>query len=197
MTVVRLSSGGLLLHSPVPMTESLRAELRALGPVAHIVCPNYYHHVYAGEAAAAFPDAMLHGSEELRRKRPDLAFDANLSELPHPDWQHELLPATIRGCALRETVFFHPRTRTLVTCDLVENFAGSAHWPTDLYLSLAGLRGRIGWSRFLRVVYRDRPAARACIERILEWPIERIVVAHGDIVTADAHAVVRRAFGWL
>jgi hypothetical protein len=38
MTVVKLRSGGLLLHSPVEMTEKLRAEVDALGPVRHIVC---------------------------------------------------------------------------------------------------------------------------------------------------------------
>jgi len=53
MTVVRLANGGLWLHSPVAMSAQLQQELDALGPVAHIVCPNLYHHVYAGEAVAA------------------------------------------------------------------------------------------------------------------------------------------------
>ena len=39
MTVIRLSSGKLLLHSPVALPEQLRSEIDALGPVAHIVCP--------------------------------------------------------------------------------------------------------------------------------------------------------------
>jgi hypothetical protein len=197
MTVILLPTGALLLHSPVPIDEALRTELDALGPVAHIVCPNRYHHVYAGEARAAFPTAMLHGSQELQRKRPDLAFDALLSETPHADWRDELIPLTIRGCLLCETVFFHPRTRTLVTADLVENFAGSPHWPTRLYLKLAGLHGRIGWSRFLRVVYRDREVARACIDRLLTWPIERIVISHGDIVSGNPRDTIERAFAWL
>src|SRR5438128_10240339 len=69
MTVIRLSSGGLLLHSPVPMSKQLRTELAALGPVGHMVSPNLYHHVYAGDAAAAFPKAVLDGSTWLRRNR--------------------------------------------------------------------------------------------------------------------------------
>lgn len=197
MTVIRLSSGRLLLHSPVPITSELRAEIAALGSVAHIVCPNRYHHVYAGGAVAAFPGALLHGPAELRRKRPDLAFDADLGEAPHPEWKDDLVPLTIRGCLLGETVFFHPRTRTLVTCDLVENFSGSPHRPTDVYLRLAGLHGHIGWSRFLRPAYRDRKLARACIERLLEWPIERVVVSHGAIVANDARGAIRHAFAWL
>lgn len=197
MTVIRLSAGGLLLHSPVPMSDELRTELRALGPVAHIVCPNRYHHVYAGDAVAAYPNAVLHGPPELRRKRRDLAFGADLSEIPHRDWKNDLIPLTIRGCLLCETVFFHPSTRTLVTCDLVENFAGSPHWPTRIYLKLAGIHGRVGWSRFLRVVYRDRKAARASIDRLLEWPFDRTVISHGHILTDHARDTVRRAFAWL
>ena len=37
MTVVKLSSGGLLLHSPVPVDDALAAELAVLGEVTHIV----------------------------------------------------------------------------------------------------------------------------------------------------------------
>ncbi len=40
MTVVRLSGGGLLLHSVVPMTGPLRNEVEALGTVQHIVLPD-------------------------------------------------------------------------------------------------------------------------------------------------------------
>ncbi len=61
MTVVKLSSGGLLLHSPVPVDEDLAAELAALGEVTHIVCPNLFHHVFAAEVKQRYPKALLHG----------------------------------------------------------------------------------------------------------------------------------------
>ncbi|HEX3379321.1 MAG TPA: DUF4336 domain-containing protein [Paraburkholderia sp.] len=49
MTIVRLSSGKLLLHSPIPLSDELRAAIDALGPVAHIVCPNLFSsHVCSG-----------------------------------------------------------------------------------------------------------------------------------------------------
>ena len=188
---------GLLLHSPVPLPGPLRAELGTLGAVTHIVCPNYYHHVYAGEAVAAYPKAVLHGPPELRRKREDLPFAADLSDFPHSDWGSDLVPLTIRGCMLRETVFYHPATRTLVSCDLVENFGSSPHWPTRLYLRLAGIHGRVGWSRFLRILYRDRQTARACIDRMLQWPFDRVVISHGDIVANRARDTIRDAFAWL
>src|SRR4051812_30918615 len=37
MTVVRLPGGGILLHSPVPISPALRQEIDALGEVAHLI----------------------------------------------------------------------------------------------------------------------------------------------------------------
>lgn len=197
MTVIRLPSGKLVLHSPVPTSIATRAAIAELGPVAHIVCPNLFHHMYAEEAVAAFPAALLHGPADLWRKRRDLPFGAELSETPHPDWKGVLLPLTIQGCLLRETVFFHPATRTLITSDLVENFHQAPHWLTRQYLRLGGLLGQVGWHPMLRVVYRDRAAARASVDRLLEWPFERVVIAHGEPLLHDARALVREGMAWL
>jgi hypothetical protein len=32
---------------------------------------------------------------------------------------------------------------------------------------------------------------------VLAWPIDRVVIAHGPLLTAGAAALVRRAFAWL
>jgi hypothetical protein len=196
MTVVRLSSG-LLLHSPIPMTAALQANIDALGVVKHIVCPNVFHHVYAGEAVRAYPDALLHGPAKLAKKRRDLHFDVVLSEIPHPDWNDELMPITIAGSIVGETVLFHPASRTLVTSDLVENFRDHSHTPTRVYLRLGGLLGKPGWHPMMRLVYVNRKAARASVERILALPFERVTLAHGDIITGNARETVRQGLSWL
>jgi len=43
MTVLRLPSGALWLHSATPIDPQLRAEIDALGRVEHIVAPSAYH----------------------------------------------------------------------------------------------------------------------------------------------------------
>jgi hypothetical protein len=43
----------------------------------------------------------------------------------------------------------------------------------------------------------NRRAARAALARVLAWPIERVVIAHGVLPTAGGAAFVRRAFAWL
>lgn len=197
MTVVKLHGGGLLLHSPVQISDALRAEVDALGPVQHVVCPNLFHHVYAGPWGAAYPDALLHGPEGLAKKRPELASARVLSATPHADWQGDLELVPIDGCELRETVFVHRRSRTVVSADLTENFETSDHLPTRLYLKAAGIHGKIGWSRLLRVVYRDHAAARASVERLLTHDFDRVVIAHGRIIDRDGKDAVRSTFAWL
>ena len=42
-----------------------------------------------------------------------------------------------------------------------------------------------------------RATARACLERMLAWAPERIVIAHGLCIEAEATAFLRRSFRWL
>src|SRR5262245_30784769 len=84
MTVLRLGDGSLLLHSPVELTPERRAEVEALGPVAHLYAPNVFHHLRIGDWAAAFPAARLHGPSALAKKRPDLRIDRAIDEAAEP-----------------------------------------------------------------------------------------------------------------
>lgn len=43
MAVVKLADGSLWVHSPVELDEPLRKALEGLGPVGHVVSPNYEH----------------------------------------------------------------------------------------------------------------------------------------------------------
>jgi Domain of unknown function (DUF4336) len=197
MTVVAVRGGGLLLHSPIEPTAALRAEIDALGPVRHVVCPNLFHHLHAAPWMSAYPDAVLHGPRGLAKKCPDLPAMCLLSETPHPDWKDDLVPLFIAGCDLRETLFVHPGSRTLISADLTENFETSDHLPTRLYLKAAGIHGKIGFSRMLRFVYRDHAAARESIERLLAHDFDRVSVAHGRVIERAGKDAVRDTFAWL
>lgn len=43
MAVVKLPDGSLWVHSPVDLDKPLKEALASLGPVGHIVSPNYEH----------------------------------------------------------------------------------------------------------------------------------------------------------
>src|SRR5262249_8323236 len=149
MTVVRLGTGDLWVHSPIASSSELRAEVDALGPVRHIVAPSLYHHMFAGDWASAYPSASLWGPAALARKPRDIKLPATLEHGADAPWAAELAPVHIDGCMLDETVFVHRPTRTVVASDLTENFTTSPHWPTRLYLKAGGIHGRVGWSRLL------------------------------------------------
>lgn len=197
MTVVKLHTGGVLLYSPIPVDAALHAAIDAIGPVTHIVCPNVFHHMYAGDAKAMYPAALLHGPTALRKKRPDLHLDAELTDTPHLDWVGDLQPFSIRGSLMHETVFYHPSSKTLITSDLVENFKTADHAPTRFWLWLGGILGKVSWHRVLRVVYWNRRAARQSIDAVLALPFERVIIAHGDLIETDAQATLREGMSWL
>jgi hypothetical protein len=197
MTVVVLDDGGLWVHSPVALTPELRAEVDALGPVRHIVAPNLYHHLFAGEWARAYPEAALHAPAALSRKRRDLTITAPLEAASKAPWASAIIPVPIDGSRLNETAFVHPKTRTLISSDLVENFATSPHLPTRLYLKMMGIHGKPGIAALLRILYADHAAARRSIDALLEHEIDRVVLAHGDVLGGDAKATVKKAFEFL
>ena len=48
--MVKLSDGSLWVHSPVNLDPELKAAMDALGPVKHIVTPNFEHNKFAQQA---------------------------------------------------------------------------------------------------------------------------------------------------
>jgi hypothetical protein len=197
MTVVRLEGGGVLLHSPVAVDAGLAKEIDAIGPVKHVIAPNLFHHLYAGDAIARWPEAKLYAPEGLEKKRPELRIDAKLSDEGALPFAGELEPLTIRGAELNETVLLHKRTGTLVSADLTENFHHVDHLPTRLFLKLGGVYGKPGWNRLLRFIYKDKKAARESIDRILRWDFDRAVIAHGELLESGAKEIVDRTFDFL
>jgi hypothetical protein len=200
MAVIRLSDGSLFVWSPVALSGSLRAAVDVLGPVRSLVSPNALHHLFLAEWKSAYPEARLYASPRLRGKRKDLAFDAALAEAPEPEWAADIDQVVLHGSFfLTEVVFFHRHSHTALLADLIQNF------PRDWFKGWRGVVARLGGivapnpgaPRDWRASFLNRGAARAALDRILAWPIERVLIAHGDLPTQGGAAFVRRAFGWL
>ncbi len=200
MAVIRLSDGGLFVWSPIALSDSLRSAIDALGPVCHLVSPNALHHLFLDEWKSAYPAARLYASPKLRRKRKDLVFDAELDDAPEPEWTADIDQVALHGSfALTEIVFFHRASRTVLFADLIQNF------PRDWFRGWRGVLARLGGivapnagaPRDWRTSFLNRRAARTVLSKVLAWPIERVLFAHGDLPATDAAGFVRRAFGWL
>ncbi len=198
MSIVRLSDGKLLLVSPIAIDDDLASELRALGAIAYIVAPNTFHHLQAGTAKARFQDAKLYAARGLAKKRPDLQIDAVFDDSQAPPWQAELLTRTIRGCpGFNETVLFHRASGTLIVTDLVFNIHSTKGLLTGMFLRLVGAHKRFAQSRAWRMVVKDRAAAKASVQELLELPISRVVMAHGEIFEGDCKPALEHALRWI
>ena len=195
-TVVRLGDGGLFVHCPVALDAATRAAVDALGPVRAVVASSLFHHLYVGEWMRAYPSALFCACPGLGEKRPDLAFAHVLGDEPHPLWAADLDQVFFSARFEREVVFFHRATRTMISADALLNLRHHRSLRTRLVaLFMLNLGPGRGWME--RIAVKDWKRGRKEVDRMLEWDIERILLAHGDLVLADGRRVLRDAYAWL
>ncbi len=198
MTVVRLPDSQLLLHSPIAATADLVREVTALGPVAYLVAPNRLHHLFIGDWKQACPDAAVYVAPGLDTKRADLAIAGVLTDEPEPGWKGTLDQVLLAGFPFAsEVVFFHRPSATLIATDLAFNIGSSSPLLTRLAFRLIGTNGRLAPTLLERILVRDRPAFRQSLERILEWPFDRVVVAHGEVSEKGGREDLVRGYSWV
>lgn len=200
MAIIRLSDGSLFLWSPTPLADDLRAEVDRLGAVRYLVAPNSLHHLFLGAWRQAYPDARTYAPPGLRRKRKDLEFDGDLGDTPIADWADDIDQVVIRGNLITtEVVFFHRKSCTVLFTDLIQHFR--PRWFKGWRAIVARLDLMVAAEpsvpRKFRAAFTDKRAARAAINRVLEWPAEKVLMAHGEPVVEGGRDFVRRAFHWL
>ena len=200
MVIVRLANGGLWVWSPVALGPELRRAVDRLGPVRHVVAPNSLHHVFLAEWLAAYPEARVHAAPGLATKRSDLRFDADLSDAPDPDWEGEIAQVVVEGNLItREVVFLHAASGTVLFTDLIQ------HFPKRWFAGWRAVVARLDLMaaeaaevpRKFRLAFVNRGAARRAVRRILDWPVEHVIMAHGAPIRGGGAAALRRIFRWL
>ena len=201
-TVVRLKGGGLWTHSPTRLTPGLEAELQALGPVRHLVAPNWIHYAHVSDWRAAFDGARAWaapGAAARAAKRGmALKFDHDLGRRAEAPWAGQIDQMIVGGSRVhREAVFFHRASKTLILTDLIENFepARVVWWMRPL-LKLVGVADPDGrMPRDMRLTFRNgRDQLRAAVEQMIAWGPDRVVLAHGRWYETGGADELRRAF---
>lgn len=201
--IARLESGDLWVWSPVRLTAALRGEVDRLGPVRHLVSPNKLHHLYLREWNSAYPEALLWGPQSTIKKCADLSFREALEDSPPPQWFPDIDQAWFRGSfTMDEIVFLHRPSATAIFADLIQTFS-------DRFL-----REQWGWRRFLarlggitqdqacapgdwRSSFINRAPARRARDKVLSWNCQRVIVAHGELPSANGNEFLARSFRWL
>jgi hypothetical protein len=198
MAVIRLKDGTLVIWSPVTPSPELFDAIDALGTVGHILAPNALHHLALPDWHLRYPTALIHPAPGLAEKRTDLAFSSDLGDAPHLAWAGEIDQVVVPNSIADEVVFFHKASGTVIFTDLLQNMPRG--WYNGWRSIVARLDLMTGTTprvpRKFRMALRARKAAEP-ISRVLDWPAERVLMAHGTPVTNDAQSYLRGAFGWL
>lgn len=200
MTAVVLADGGVWLHSPVAPTPERVEAIRSLGPIRHLVAPSTFHHLFVDAWHVQVPEARVWSVPGLAEREHARALDEVLGDEAPEFWREDLDQLVFRGSTvLLEVVFYHRASRTLILTDIVQNHEPSVDgWFWRTVKRVNGVSAPDGSApRDWRLTVRDRDAARDCRDRMLAWPFERVVLAHGRCIEDDAHAHIERAFAWL
>ena len=200
MAVMKLADDGLVVWSPIALSDALKAAVDALGPVRHIVEPNSLHHLHLSAWKRAWPGANLHAPPGLRQKRNDIEFDADLIDVPNPDWAEQIDQVLVHGNRITtEAVFFHRPSGTVLFCDLLQQIP--PHLVSGWRALVAKLDLMTGPEpqvpRKFRIAFTDKHAARVAIGKVFAWPAQKVLMAHGTPVENNAQEYLRRAFRWL
>lgn len=197
MTVIRLKNDQLFLHSPTNLEPRTLGGLQSLGPVSCIVAPNRFHHLFIGDYFKVFPQAKIYAAPGLQKKRSDLKFHGVLEDQAPPEYSGEIDQMVFSELPiLREVVFFHRDTRTLILSDLCFNLGKEAPLLTRVLFRIIRNYKRFGPTADLRFLLRKK-VPRAQMEKILDWDFDRIIMAHGKIVETGGKETFQGALNGL
>ena len=129
-----------------------------------------------------------------------MSFDGELGDAPANAWAGHIDQVVVPGNLITtEVVFFHRDSGTVLFTDLLQNFG--PEWISGWRKIIAQLDHMVGREaqvpQKFRVAFVNRRAARAALKRILAWPADKVLMAHGTPIEQDGAAFIRRAFNWL
>ncbi len=83
------------------MTESLKAQIDAIGPLRYLISPNKIHYAHIASWAKLYPEASAWASGGVRERSAQqqiqVSFDADLSDEAPPEWKDDLDQVIFRG----------------------------------------------------------------------------------------------------
>jgi hypothetical protein len=195
-TIVRLADGGLVMHSPLGFDEETAQAIDDLGELRTIIAPSCIHYLFLAAATKRWPKARVVAAPGLEKKPAvkGIAFEP----LPHDGvvdgLGEDLVVRRIDGIPyITEHVFLHRPTGSLVVTDLVFNLHRCSSWGMRVYLRAMGAWEKTAQSAVWRILTKDKTAAAESARAVLAWDFDRVIVAHGDVVTDDARATLARA----
>jgi hypothetical protein len=192
VTVIRLRSGQVVLHSMARFSPGNVAAIRAIGEPAWLVEAMLLHDTFAQVGRETFPGVRFLAPEGFDKV---VKFPTLLLLPAPPEWTGELDVIELRGAPkLKEHVFIHRPSRTLIVADLIFNFhAEERGWERFFHRYIAGFKRYPGMSRIFRLCIEDRTAFRASLDQVMAADFDRIIVGHGQMIETGGKAALAAA----
>jgi hypothetical protein len=181
VTVVRLRSGELIIHSTGLFTPGDVAAIIRLGRPGWILDVMLRHDTFAKHGHEAFSKIPFLAPEGFSEA---VGFSTK-PLIPAPAaWADELEVLQLEGIpSMREHIAFHRPSRTLIVADLLFNFGPEAPiWTRFLVLCAVGSKHHPGMSRPFRMAIKNKAAFQRSLESLTKWDFDRIIVGHGEMV---------------
>jgi hypothetical protein len=184
VTVVRLLSGKLVIHSTGPFTQGDIAAILRLGEPGWLMDVMLRHDTFAKQGREAFPNIPFLAPEGFS----EVVGFSTEPLIPKPAaWGDELEVLRLEGMpSMQEHVFFHRLSRTLIAADLLFNFGPDASaWTRFLVFCAVGSRHHPGVSRPFRMAIKNKADFQRSVQALMKWDFDRIIVGHGEIIETD------------
>lgn len=204
MTVIRLSSGDLVLHSPVRYSPALRNELEHLGRIRYLLAPSVAHWMFIPDWQRELPQASTFAARGLAGRRQvreaGLRIDRELGDYTPEEWAADLETVSVNAPMFSELELFDKRSRTLILTDLVQNLE-----PDHLPAATRAAAGLLGIAKpdgkapiYLRLLlHLGGRSVRSAAERLVSFAPERVIFAHGDWFRSEGTERLRHSLRWL
>ncbi len=167
MTVVRLATGGLWVHSPTALSAELKRQVDDLGAVSAGLGPGNGHNLWLQEWAATWSDD----------------FEASVMGGVPFFGECVFLHRASRSLIVTDVVQNYRG----------QEYTGFAKVMTTLVMRPMGFKDIcVAPPLRFNFMIKDRPAFVAFIDAVQQWDFDRIIVAHGEIIEDDAKATFSR-----
>ncbi|API86968.1 DUF4336 domain-containing protein [Francisella uliginis] len=194
-TLIKLDDGSVLIHSPCEIDEKLKQEILKLGDVSYIFAPGNFHHLYIDSAQKAFPNAKTYICKGIEKKQPNLKYDGILTEetLLSEFKQQPILGSKI----MNEVVLLHKETKTLIVVDIIENIGNKTQnigFGIKIWWLIFRMWNKAKPAPEYQLGWKDKKLAAQSLQNILEWDFDKIILAHGNLITQNAKQIATTAW---
>lgn len=194
MTLVKLPSGGLLVHNAIALEPELMTELEAFGTPEILIVPNGFHRLDAKVWKDRYPNIrVLCPSGSKKRVAQVVAVDGTFDDFPATDGVRLY---HLDGAAAEGVVEVKSASgTTFVLNDAVMNLP-KVGGPMGFMI---GPTGRPSVPRVFRWFFlKDKKAFAAAIERMAATPdLKRVIVSHGAMFVDQPADALRTALSAL